>query len=290
MRRCNTTCAMLVLFGLAAPVHGQDVIGWKFTEGDTFYLLADNNVKLAVRLAGQPLRTITRTTTVYAVRVKKKHKDGSADLVLKMESVHVSGEGQMASASKALEQLEGGSFQVTVGPDGRVGRVEHFQDLVKKLTTKTGLPISSGITEETLKSTAETFFAGAPGKALKVDDSWENKTSLPVLGQFGDLDATEVFTFRGTEDGVARITSEVAVTYKLPLSGGLAKVTQGDFKANKADAVYRFDAAAGLLNRLETNLKLQGTMTAEVAGQTQQIGLAIDATLKVRRLASPPVK
>src|ERR1700722_3868438 len=199
MRWRSAACVVLVLGGLAAPAAGQEVIGWKFTEGETFYLLTDNRVKSTMRLAGQNVKSNSRTTTVYAVTVNKPQMPNTVSLTLRMESVHVSADGQLATAVKALEQMEGGALEVTLGPDARVLRVEGFEAWADKLKAKTGLPVKSAVTEDALRSGVETIFTGAPGRALTPGDRWEIKTTVPVLGPLGNFDAVESFTYRGKE-------------------------------------------------------------------------------------------
>ena len=303
LQRCSIG-AVLALAVLAAPAHAQVQLEWKFKEGDKFYLETINSFKQSMKTLGKELKQDLDLTFVFSVAVQKVNEDKSAVLEERLESVEVKNAGGptggIPAEDKFNQQVKGATFRVTVTPRGEVTRFEGYDDLLKKLagddpvTRKT---VQAVLSEDYIKNAAADVFGRLPPGPVKADAEWggDRKIEMP-LGPLGTFTTTRTYRYEGkdTIDGksVEKISFTGKATYSPPKSGSAGpfpfQLTKGDLQIEDLHGTLSFDAANGRLVQSDTSMRVKGSMTAVVSGNTIDSELLQDRSIKTRLLDKAP--
>ena len=299
-------CGLLLLvtrptFGAGAPV-------WKWKEGDTFYVRTVSRIKQnfaiedARGLKGKPgIADVGREvsqeyehTTLLSYTVRKVNKDGSAELVQKLEETTIrSGDallkkdaGPSDTPPRKDTSLKDTPLVLHVTPAGIVTKVEGQKELLKKLAGNDSgkeAVLAAALSEEALKKQTTQSLGFLPPQPLKKGMHWKKPAGLP-LGPLGDLDAERTYAYDGSpsDKGPLKITFTTAVKSFTPgkVPSRTVQVIGGKLKATEGKGSLEFDAAAGRLVKASSSLKLQGELTFK-NGDTEYRG-QLDAGTVVR--------
>jgi hypothetical protein len=321
-RRAFFIVSALLTAALPAWAQPEVKLAWKFKEGDKFYLSTLSTIKqsMAVRQLPGPLdkdfkfdkETLDKfvadkeskqdleQSTLFSVTVQKVNPDGSAVLEQKVESVGIKAlsSGATAPDEKIAQQLVGASFKVTLGPGGRVEKVENFDDLVKKIAEGDAAMqkiVQSVLSPENLKQSSGDVFSFLPDKPVKPGAKWE-LTTRTLLGALGGLATTKMYTYEGPQplDGAQRdkITFTAATKYEAPEKADTAalnyQVVKGDLQTPVFSGSIYFDNDKGRLVQSEMVMELRGGIALAVGNTTLLTKVSQDIKLNTRLLDKPP--
>jgi Family of unknown function (DUF6263) len=297
----------LLLLAIPAMAPGQVELAWKWKEGQTFYVSTRVNVKQTLRVEGvtvsnpandRELQQEYRHSVVVSYRVRKLHKDGSAEVVQRIEELIVQGKkkGEVGKTDTLLgpkpgqegTKKEGAELVLHLSPQGQVTRIEGYDKLLARFAEHADA-IQAILPEEALKAQANQSFGFLPQGKVKAGATWERTTSLP-LGALGWVKLNNRYTYEGKGSGEDRNLEKIAIASRLLdytptglrawprqvavgiAAGGVGatvarprslgfQVIEGRFKDSSGKATLFFDAGRGRLIRARTTLKLKGDLT-----------------------------
>lgn len=286
-----------LLLLVTGPAFGADAPIWKWKEGDTFYVQTVSRVKQTFAVEGKRGSADTgrevsqeyEHTTLLSYTVRKVNKDGSAELVQKLEETTIrSGDTLLKKDTKPGDtpplkdtSLKDTPLVLHVTPAGVVTKVEGQKELLKKLAgndSSKQAVLAEALSEESLKRQTTQSLGFLPTQPLKKGLSWKKPAGLP-LGPLGDLDAERTYTYDGSpsDKGPLKITFTTAVKKFTPgkVRSRTVQVIGGKLKATESKGSLEFDVAAGRLVKASSSLKLQGELTfkngdTEYRGQLKQ--------------------
>jgi hypothetical protein len=296
MLRKAWVAVVLVLGSLAAPASAQSgtKLEWKFKEGQTFYLEDVSTMKIKGTFGDKNFEQTQKTTLVTSYKVLRVSED-SAVIVQKVEAVEPKSEGTFSKdLGKLTEKLKGATFTVTLSKENKVTRFEGYEDYIKNLAANAGDAaklIRQAFSETMFRKAAEDVFAFVPTKPVTVGNTWKSASVIP-LNPFGAFKSADEYTFRGVENGVAKIGWTGKLTYTAPrgeVGFGPLKVTKGNLKSEGAQGTYYFDLAKGRLKRYTQAMILRGSMTFDVMGTPFELELSIDIAGTSRALDRNPL-
>jgi hypothetical protein len=296
MLRQTLLAVVALVAGVAAPAYGQEVeLKWKFKEGEKFYVEDISNMKQTVTALGQTQKVDQKTTTITSYTIKKVTTD-SIEMVMKFENVEVKSDGPIGQFDKFMEKTKGVSFTVTMAPDGKVKRLEGFNEFAKQIVgddEDTAKLLKMFINEEMFTKGVEQAFGFIPDKAVKPGDTWTRETKIP-FGPLGDFKTNSTYTYNGNKDGRDEISVKQSMRYQAPKAGtefaGLFKIVKGDLKADNARGKYFFDADKGRLTSAELAMTIRGSLTLDLNGMELTVDLNVEQTGTSRVLDRSPVK
>ena len=142
------------------------------------------------------------------------------------------------------------------------------------------------LSEDALKQMAQTTFGALPGKEVAVGgEPWPGKSTLH-MGPIRKTVNEVTDTFKGTNTAGANdaekkwdvIDVTTKLTYTPPAdtaqSGGLPfKIKTANLTSTDAKGTLYFDPAIGRIAKSTMSLKLNGTLSIEIGGQTTDVKL-----------------
>jgi len=161
--------AVLTLGVLSVPAHGQATLEWKFKPGETFFLETVSTFKQTMQTPGKTFKQDLEQTTVFEINVKDVNPDKSVVLEEKVAGIQFknAAAGAGGPEEKFGQQLQGATFTLTLGPDGKPAKLEGYADVVKKIAgtdEQAKKAVEAILTEDSLKRTAAEAFSFLPGK------------------------------------------------------------------------------------------------------------------------------
>jgi hypothetical protein len=262
---------LLFLIGLAGTAHAQTTLEWKLKKGDRFYLRNVTTTKQTLEALGKKIPQNAEVTIVLAFTVEDQIPDGFLlketleELTLKPEKgepIHD-------------EKLAGTTFTLTLSKNWEILKFEGYDKLLDKLAgddpaVRQG--VQATLQEESLKKSVREALAFLPDRPVKEGDTWERTIEEP-FGVLGNLRETRTYKLEAKEDiggkKVDKITYTTAVDFKpgkkienfpyYVLSGRIEN------KDKEARGTVYFDAAAGRVVQIKSDLKLGGTMVLSIS-------------------------
>ncbi len=265
---------------------------WNFKEGDVFYLRTDLTIKQTISGAGRKVDQTIDQSTLTRYTVKKKNADKS--VVLEQTTVDLKGKADLPGFDDAQKRMKGATLLLTLDANGELTRLEGYKDLLDKLSggneaVRAG--IAATFNEDILKQNAHETFGFAPKRGVKVGESWERKNKLS-MGPIGDIAGTATYTYAGTErlDGKAleKINFKGTMKYSAPgdqPQGAPFRIVKANLKVEDFKGTLHFDARAGRLASSGVSMRMTGTMTMSVMGNT--VDMEIEQNLKAKSRTAP---
>jgi hypothetical protein len=293
--------AVLTLGVLSVPAHGQATLEWKFKPGETFFLETVSTFKQTMQTPGKTFKQELEQTTVFEINVKDVNPDKSVVLEEKVAGIQFKNAagGAGGPEEKFGQQLEGATFKLTLGPDGKPTALEGYADVVKKIAgadEQARKAVEAILTEDSLKRTAAEAFSFLPGKAVAANDTWEQEFTTS-LGPLGGFKTKRKYKYDGKETVEGKeydkVTFTAATEYTPPKAGEasafLFQVTKADLKVTDVSGYYHFAAGDGRLVRGEQKMKLNGTVTLTISNQPVETGVEQEQTVRLRVLDKNPL-
>jgi hypothetical protein len=300
--------ASLVLADPPAPAPEASMkaaIAWKFEKDKTFYQTMTTTTKQTMKVLNNDV-TQTQTQTFYFSWTPTANTGDDWTVTQKIIGVKMDidlGGSKISYDStkpdnpkNALNDfftaLKDATFTLTVNTPkdkpATVTKVEGRQAFLDKLTAANQpmKPLLEQIlSEDALKQMAQTTFGALPGKEVAVNDTWPGKSTLD-MGPIGKYVTDFTYTFKGTNTGGANdaekkwdmIDVTTKLTYTPPAdtaqSGGLPfKIKTANLTSTDAKGTIYFDPALGRIAKSTMSLKLNGTLSIEIGGQTTDVKL-----------------
>jgi hypothetical protein len=269
-----TIGAGLLLLTAVLPAPAQTALGWKFKEGDKFYIEAVTDTKQTVTVADKATTSESTFTTVSRFEVKKADA-GSYTMEQTIEGVRVKSnkadDPTVAVASRFANLLKGATFKFTLNASGKVtSGLEGYDDLMKKLSGGNEKAEKSNralLPEDAFKEELNAIFGFLPDKAVSPNATWTRKESMAL--PWGKLSGDATYTYEGKDADGEKIKVKRSWTYALPDGEGAgAKVTKGDIKVEDGGATIVADPAAGKLVSATSKMQVSGKVTITEVGAT----------------------
>lgn len=143
---------------------------------------------------------------------------------------------------------------------------------------------------ERRKKTANQTLAYLPEKAVAVGDAWDYTVDTD-LGSGQTLTVMSKVEYKGTVDVAGKtvhrlVTTPQTVSYSMdPNSKSPLKILESSLKPTEGAGEILFDAQVGELHKLESKMRIQGTLKAEANGQ--QFPGKLDLTLSAKLVRQP---
>jgi hypothetical protein len=285
--------AAIVLAHSNAPsARAQEILRWKFREGDVLKYTSEQTTTLSIKIMGRERKQKRASTTMYTWTVKGVSEAGDADVVHRIDRLTMKIEGapympfEFDSSSpkgevpepfeaevNQLKAAVGAEFSIKMKPTGEIENIKIPEATLKKL--RAGLPAEGGaqdqFSEQSLKemmsqSTPPPF----PQAALQPGKSWSSKPtrlSLPL----GTLILDRTFTFQGPDPQNPKLML-IAMEGKVALEP--AQDVTAKIRLQDGKGTISFDNEAGRL------VSSKGTQKTEmvIAAQGQEIDQTTDTT------------
>jgi hypothetical protein len=261
-RRFVLAIALLVA-GLAAPAAAQAPLEWKLKKGDRFYLHNVTTTRQTLKAVGKDVPQNSTQTIVLGFTVEDQVPEG---LVLKqiVEELTVKPEkGEPVSD----EKIVGATFLMTVSPKWEILKFEGYDKLIDKLAgddVSIRQALQSTLQEDTFKKSVREALGFLPDRPIKPGETWERTVEAP-LGVLGTLRETRTYKLDGKDDAdkkLDKISFTTAVDFKAGkrVENVAFYVLSGRVETKEAKGKVLFDATAGRVTQIHSELKLVATM------------------------------
>ncbi len=312
--------ALFLAAGLAAPAFAADdkpaALAWKFEKGKAFYQEVTSDTTQTIKVKDkEEVKRATKSTFYYEWTPDEVgDKDKPTLLKLKIVGVKMEtdvggekatydstklGGGQTGPLAAFCTALDGAEFKVTLGPDGKVTKVEGRDELLKRLlpSAETKKALETILSEDALKQAVESALAGLPpaGTELKKDAKWERKGVKLPLGPLGAYSTDYTYTYDSGDDKTAKIKVEASVSHAAPAddAGGSLpfKIKKTDLKSAKAGAgTITFNKEKGWIESADLTVDAKGTLTVDSGDKPTDVEVAVTRKTTVKTTAENPVK
>jgi hypothetical protein len=289
-----TWLAVLVLVGLTVPAQAQVKLEWKFKKGDKFWLETGTKLNQTIQVAGQEIKQSMDNTTVNSYTIKDVTNDGVI-LEQKIESVKMSSTGRLSGADELAKKMKGTTFTLTLDKDGKITKFEGYDEFINRLANddpKVAKGIKQMLSQDTLTKATQEAFGFLPSDPVKKGSTWKKSVTVP-LGPLGNFKADNTYTLEGEVKEGQKIDVKAEISYSTPDENqdtGLGfKVTKGELKSEEGTGgTMIFDAKTGRLVKSDIKVKIKGSMTIEVSGNSATMDLEQEQTSTVRLLDKAP--
>lgn len=267
----------LALAWLCGSALSAQELAWKFTAGDKWLVTHTNETRSTTTVNGKTTKDRMQTEvdvrwTIDAVN------DGTAQVTqqitrLKLLTNSEAGSdllydsadaekptGPAKDVAAAVQPLLDAKISCTVNARGEVGQITGADKLPSAAN-------SGGKSNGWVLNLLEQPLAYLPGKATKVDETWQRlrKLELP-LGQF-----EQTQDFKLTGHNVEESTADITVNVVMKLKSGSSKTV---IKNQEIQGAMTFDPTAGRLRESETTQRLTTSTPyrgGEIVVQTQSV-------------------
>jgi hypothetical protein len=285
---------LLLAAGLAPPARAQTPLEWKLKKGDVFYVRNVTTTKQVLKAVGKDVPQNSELTVVLGFTVADQTPEG---FLLKetVEEVTVKPEkGEPVSDDK----MAGATFVILLSPKWEVLKFEGYDKFLDKLAgddVAVRQALQATLSEDALKKSVRELMAFLPDRPVKEGETWERTVEQP-LGALGTLRETRTYKLEGKEDVGGKKVDKISFTSAVDYKPGKADkvlayhVVSGEMKAEEAKGTVLFDAAAGRVVQIKSNMKLRGRMVLSVSGSNVDATVEQEQTTKAVVLSEKPAR
>jgi hypothetical protein len=287
------------------------LLGWKLEVGKTFYqeMTTDSTQKMTVM--GQNITTVQKGTNFLSFTPVDHDKDGNWTVKQKINGlkteIDIGGnkisfdstkeEGQANPLSDFYKGLVGSEFTLTIDKDMKISKIEGRDEFIKKRVKENqgSEPfLKASLSDEALKQMSDPAFSAFPNKAVKKGDTWEKNTTLD-MGPIGTFDMNNKFTYVGSLDKkLHKIVVDSILNYIPPghsWGGALPfKILKADLSSKESKGHILFDSDKGQVDSSTMTLRLIGTLSIEIGGQSTEAALDQTQSTTVKTTDTNPIK
>ena len=297
MLRRGVVALSLAMALVGALVQAQTPLAWKFQKDDGFRYEMTSTVKQTLKLLdkdGKPegkdiVQDITYTI-VMSYKVLDASADGNVVLENKVDSMKFKNTIAAANTIAADPKVEGATFKITLNAKREVTALDGYEAFLKRMAGDDAnmlKTLQAVLPKEYFMRTAREAFGFLPDKPEK---TW-TRDLLSPLGPLGDLSVKNTYKDEGveTQNGkpLQKITFDSAVIYSPPnaqspqLQQSPFRVVKGKLdRTDKNKGTILFDAQAGRIASMNTDITLKGTMSLVISGT--KIDADIDQNQKTK--------
>ena len=297
MLRRGLLALSLAMALVVAAVQAQTPLAWKFQKDDTFRYEMTSTVKQTLKLLdkdGKPegkeiVQDITYTI-VMSYKVLDATAEGNVVIENKVDSMKFKNTMAAPNTIAADPKLEGATFKFTLNAKREVTALDGYEAFLKRMAgedTNVLKTLQAVVPKEFFMRTAREAFGFLPEKSEK---TWTRDLVTP-MGPLGDLAVKNTYKDEGveTQNGkpLQKITFDSAVIYSPP-NAQTPQVQQSPFRVvkgkldrtDKNKGTILFDAQAGRMAAMNTDITLKGSMSLLISGT--KIDAEIDQNQKTK--------
>jgi hypothetical protein len=293
---------------------GGTLLKWEFQKDKPIYQEVTTISRQTMKILGMSMPDINQDqsqTFVFSWTPKEQDKDKNWIVNQKIEAIKMemriadnkltfdsTKDAQSAQnpLSDFFKALNGSEFKLVISPDFKVLRIEGRDDFLNKLikaNTQMESLLKQILSDETLKQMADNAFAALPNRAVQKGDTWE-RNSTANMGPIGSYKTLNTFTYEGEEGKFHKIKVVTTLDYTPPganSSGALPfKIKSADLKARNATGTILYDPERRWIDSSDSKLLLEGKLTLDLNGQTQDVQLTQEQETKAKTTDTNPTK
>jgi hypothetical protein len=263
--------SLLIGLALAIPAAAQVNLGWKFAEGDTFFVEEKIDGKTTVAVKGVKAVEEQSQRRVSRFLVKSVSRDDIVveQRILEWKSTVTGGSGGDQDDSKLMEDIcKDLVFTLHLSATGSVTRFDGskaFVDKLSELNSAEAKMLKAVAVEDLLRAPLMQIFEIVPGVPAKSGQNWQRGSEVS-MGPMGNFKLATTFTYTGFKDGAERISTRATFSFQPSKvdAGALGlKIQKLDLTTKEATGLVVFDNVKGRLVLREMNLPVAGTMVVE---------------------------
>ncbi|RUL89140.1 DUF6263 family protein [Tautonia sociabilis] len=263
---------------LAGPASGQELLRWKFTEGDSHRFELSQEQVISATVAEQDVSTSTQQSIAMTWDVLSVEEDGSARLSQTIDRVKVlqktpfveisydsaaeAGEeapsGPSAMLKQVVDALIGFRVVLVMTPRGEVRDVELPEETLERL--RSAGPAAAALQNLSTPEGIDRMISQAtlvlPERPVEAGASWSRTAELPTPQ--GELTLTSTFSYEGLQDNLATIGLTLTVDAIRPNADAPFRLEVGD---QAGSGSYSFDPALGVLRSSRVSQSLTFLIT-----------------------------
>jgi hypothetical protein len=293
---CRRLVVAVLLLGaaLAGSARAQAPLEWKLKKGDQFYLRNVTTTKQTLKAVGKEVPQNGEQTVVLGFSVEDQVPEG---WVLKQTIEDAAVKAEKGEPVRD-EKLIGATFRLTVSPKWEILKFEGYDKLIERLAgddASARQALLATVPEDTFKKSVREAFAFLPDRPVKDGETWERSIEEP-LGAFGILRETRTYKLEGKEDVGGKKVDKINFTTAVDFKPGKkvdplpTYVLSGRMESKEAKGTVHFDAAAGRLVQIKSDLKLVGTMVLSSADTKVDAVIEQEQSTVVTLLNEKPAK
>lgn len=288
----TATCLLAALAG-PAPAPAQVTLEFKFPEGRTSTYENRMSVDQTLTINGQAIPTLSKQTSGLTTKVGAP-RDGDvtpltqtlghvkAELSLpggieldidSSDPENPEGEQpQLTAIRETIRALEGLSFTILVGPDGKVAGVEGVEEALKgDLAPQVAAGLRQRLDPETLTLEYNQEYTIFPAEPVSTGDTWEREDLLN-LGEGQSLTFQRTYAYEGTVDHDGKTLDRVNITatgvaYAMENPNSPLQVKNSDLKVVESKGELLFDREAGQVVESRNTTRMTGSLVLSAGGQ-----------------------
>jgi len=295
----------------AKDAGGGTTLKWEFQKDKPIYQEMTTVTKQTMKVMGMDVSQDQSQTFIFSWTPKEQDKDKNWVVNQKIEAIRMeikiadnkisfdsTKDTQAATnpLSDFFKALVGSEFKVILSPDFKIknieGRDEFINKLIKSNPQMEGL-LKQILSDEALKQMAENAFAALPNGPVTKGQSWERKSTV-VMGPIGTYETSYKFTYDGKEGKLDKIKVDTTLKYVPPGANSSSslpfKIKGAELVAKNATGTILYDPEKHWIDSSDSKLTLEGKLTVDINGQTNDVQLNQDQTTKVKTTDTNPVK
>jgi hypothetical protein len=290
---------------------GGDVLKWEFQKDKPIYQEMSTITKQSLKVMGMDVNQDQGQTFIFSWTPKEQDKDKNWVVTQKIEAIkmeiRISDNKITYDSTKDAQAIQnpladffkalvGSEFKLVISPDFKVLRIEGRDDFVNKLIkTNTQMEplLKQILNDEALKQMADNAFAVLPNRPVQKGDTWDRDATIS-MGPIGAYKTHYVFTYEGKEGKFDKIKVASTINYIPPgpnSSGALPfKIKSAEMNTKNASGTILYDPEKHWIDSSESKLVLEGKLTVEINGQTQDVQLTQEQESKAKTMDANPTK
>lgn len=245
-------------------------------KGDSYKLEIDKNETVVYSINGEKKELESKVKTSYLCHVTNIDDNKNSEIKVVFDDINIKNNipsdqtlisnfpnnaKSTDKLSKIHSVLEGKSFSVKMGQFGKVKQITGIDEIAKSILQELNINnnekekeikdiIKSNFTEEELMKMIERITYFYPNTAVKVNDSWNQKSD--VSGNF-QVESENEYKLKDSNDGTSEITIKGEIKDKKeadPIIIGNIKITYEDMKGTE-NGTISLNEENGIIKREE---------------------------------------
>ncbi|MCS6850412.1 MAG: DUF6263 family protein [Gemmataceae bacterium] len=296
-RRLLALCVVWGLIAVALPARSQDKdkaeLKWKFEKDKVFWQEMTTETNQNMKISGMEIGQKQKQTFIFSWSPVEQDADKNWVLKQKIEAVKMDidiGGNKITYDSTSptpsnnplgdfFKVMVGAEFTLTVSPEMKITKIdgrEKFLDSLTKANPQMKTLLDAILSDKAMEQMADPLFAAVPHKEVTKGETWKRDGKLN-LGPIGSYETSHEYTYEGPEKGLHKIKVAVKLKYTAPTeqaaSGLPFRIKSADLQSKEAGGLILFDRQKGRVESGEIGMTLEGKLTIEIAGMSNDVEL-----------------
>lgn len=272
---------------------------WKFKEGEKFWVDTLTHIDQTERAGQAVVANAVQLRTIISYTVRKVSEGSFTELDAKVVKALYANSPTPDGERMAVlyGRLQGANFQIVLGPDYQVQRLDGYNQWLTKLGAVLNNPaeidrIRTLLPEADIKNALAEGFGFLPEHAITPGQQWVKRTELN-LAPAGSLTSQLTYTYKGHEKNREKIT--IATKDKGKFTGNLNSATPGvqtNFSLESRTGTLYFNAQTGKLEQAEHAFQTQGTILVPATPSSPPLNVIVLNRVVVKQTvtSNPPTR